>query len=65
MDKSLERAVALLRKSYGGNLTAGEREEVGRLLEDERMRRLYEELGDDEYLTAEFRRYARWEPERG
>lgn len=54
-----------MRKSYGGSLTAEERAEVGRLLEDEKMRRLYEEVGDDEYLTAEFRRYARYEPQRG
>ncbi len=65
MDKSVERTVALLRKSYGGSLTADEQVEVGRLLEDKRMRRLYEEMGNDEYLAAEFRRYAGWEPERG
>ena len=29
------------------------------------MRRLYEEVGDDEYLIGEFRRYAGWEPVRG
>ncbi|MDE6452133.1 MAG: DUF4974 domain-containing protein [Odoribacter sp.] len=65
MDKSVEKTVALFRKSYAGGLTAEERAEMARLLEDEGMRRLYEEMGDDEYLTGEFRRYAAWEPARG
>lgn len=65
MDKSIEKTVALFRKSYAGELTADERAEMVRLLEDEGMRRLYEEVGDDEYLAGEFRRYAGWEPARG
>ena len=44
---------------------ADERAEMACLLEDESMRRLYEEVGDDEYLIGEFRRYAGWEPVRG
>ena len=43
---------------------ADERAEMACLLEDESMRRLYEEVGDDEYLIGEFRRYAGWEPVR-
>ena len=35
------------------------------MLEDESMRRLYEEVGDDEYLIGEFRQYVGWEPVRG
>lgn len=58
MDKSVEKTVTLFRKSYAGRLTADERAEMVRLLEDENMRRLYEEVGDDEYLIGEFRRYA-------
>ena len=50
--------MTLFRKSYAGRLTADERAEMVRLLEDENMRRLYEEVGDDEYLIGEFRRYA-------
>lgn len=65
MDKSVEKTVTLFRKSYAGRLTADERAEMVRLLEDENMRRLYEEVGDDEYLIGEFRRYAGWEPVRG
>lgn len=65
MDKSVKRTVALLRKSYGGGLTDDEQAELGRLLEDEGMRRLYEEVGDDEYLTEEFRRYEEWKPAQG
>lgn len=62
MNKSVEKTVALLRKSYAGELTADEQLELGRLLENERMRQLYEEIGDDEYLTKEFRRYDFWKP---
>ena len=62
MDKSVEKTVTLFRKSYAGRLTADERAEMACLLEDESMRRLYEEVGDDEYLIGEFRRYAGWEP---
>ena len=65
MDKSVEKTVTLFRKSYAGRLTADERAEMACLLEDESMRRLYEEVGDDEYLIGEFRRYAGWEPVRG
>lgn len=65
MDKSVERTVALLRKSYAGELTAEERAEMERLLENEKMRQLYEEIGDDEYLLGEFRRYAGWKPAQG
>lgn len=65
MNKSIEKTVTLLRKSYAGKLTADERAEMVRLLEDEGMRQLYEKVGDDEYLTGEFRRYAAWEPARG
>ena len=65
MDKSVEKTVTLFRKSYAGRLTADERAEMVRLLEDENMRRVYEEVGDDEYLIGEFRRYAGWEPVRG
>ena len=62
MDKSVEKTVTLFRKSYAGRLTADERAEMVRLLEDENMRRLYEEVGDDEYLIGEFRQYVGWEP---
>ena len=65
MDKSVEKTVTLFRKSYAGRLTADERAEMACLLEDESMRRLYEEVGDDEYLIGEFRQYAGWEPVRG
>lgn len=65
MDKSVEKTVTLFRKSYAGRLTADERAEIARLLEDESMRRLYEEVGDDEYLIGEFRQYVGWEPVRG
>ena len=65
MDKSVEKTVTLFRKSYVGRLMADERAEMARLLEDKSMRRLYEEVGDDEYLIGEFRRYAGWEPVRG
>ena len=57
--------MTLFRKSYVGRLMADERAEMACLLEDESMRRLYEEVGDDEYLIGEFRRYAGWEPVRG
>lgn len=57
--------MTLFRKSYVGRLMADERAEMACLLEDESMRRLYEEVGDDEYLIGEFRRYAGWEPARG
>lgn len=57
MDKSVEKTVTLFRKSYAGRLTADERAEMACLLEDESMRRLYEEVGDDEYLIGEFRQY--------
>ena len=56
--------MTLFRKSYVGRLMADERAEMACLLEDESMRRLYEEVGDDEYLIGEFRRYAGWEPVR-
>ena len=62
MDKSVEKTMTLFRKSYAGRLTADERAEMACLLEDESMRRLYEEVGDDEYLIGEFRQYAGWEP---
>ena len=62
MDKSVEKTVTLFRKSYAGRLTADERAEMACLLEDESMRRLYEEVGDDEYLIGEFRQYVGWEP---
>ena len=65
MDKSVEKTVTLFRKSYAGRLTADERAEMACLLEDESMRRLYEEVGDDEYLIGEFRQYVGWEPVRG
>lgn len=65
MTKSVEKTVALLRKSYAGQLTAGEQAELGRLMADERMRQLYAEIGNDEYLVQEFRRYASWLPDRG
>ena len=61
MDKSVERTVALLRKSYAGELTIDEQAEMTRLLEDEKIRQLYEEIEDDEYLAKEFRRYGLWE----
>ena len=44
MDKSVEKTVTLFRKSYAGRLTADERAEMACLLEDESMRRLYEEV---------------------
>ena len=65
MDKSVEKTVTLFRKSYAGRLKADERAEMECLLEDESMRRLYEEVGDDEYLIGEFRQYVGWEPVRG
>ena len=37
MDKSVEKTVTLFRKSYAGRLTADERAEMVRLLEDENM----------------------------
>ena len=40
MDKSVEKTVTLFRKSYAGRLTADERAEMVRLLEDENMRKV-------------------------
>ena len=65
MDKSVEKTVTLFRKSYAGRLTADERAEMACLLEDESMRRVYAEVGDDEYRIGEFRQYVGWEPVRG
>lgn len=64
-NNSLERTVALLRKSYAGRLTTEEQAEVDRLLADKDIRRLYKEVEDDEYLLGEFRRYDLWQPVRG
>ncbi|MDE5612370.1 MAG: DUF4974 domain-containing protein [Odoribacter sp.] len=65
MGKSVEKTVDLLRKSYAGKLEESEQREVDRLLSDERMRQLYECIGDDEYLIREFRRYDAYLPDRG
>ncbi len=65
MEKSVEKTVALLRKSYAGRLTAEEQAEVDRLLSDKDMQQLYTTIGDDEYLIQEFRRYSSWLPMSG
>ena len=61
----VQKAVELLQGLYAGRLDGEERELVEELLKDEGVRRVYEELGDDETLVEELRRYGRFNPVRG
>lgn len=60
MNRSIEKTVALLRSMYAGK-GAGER----RVPEDEGVKRVFDELGNDECLEGELRRYGRFDAERG
>ena len=61
----VQKAVELLQGLYAGRLDGEERELAEELLKDEGVRRVYEELGDDETLVEELRRYGRFNPVRG
>ena len=50
---------------YAGTLNAEEREQAEELLADERVRRVYEDFGDDEKLMEELRRYEKFNPVKG
>ena len=61
----VQKAVELLQGLYAGRLDGEERELAEELLKDEGVRRVYEELGDDERLVEELRRYERFNPVKG
>ena len=61
----VQKAVELLQGLYAGRLDGEEQELAEELLKDEGVRRVYEELGDDETLVEELRRYGQFNPVRG
>ena len=61
----IERTVHLLRGLYAGKLSREEEEEARQLLENQHIRQVYEEWGDDERLKEELQRYAKYNPMKG
>ena len=58
--RNIDKTVELIQKFYAGELAEEEKGEMERLLQNESLRTICEQLGKDDVVELELRRYDRW-----